>query len=529
MKYFIFRNNTCENLFGSKDICYSGYDDISFVPDNFETYVWFYMLPFKSKEDIIADELSVYLNKLEIIYPKVPIHRILIIFSINKIFPFKFIDSNNTLNDSIVKYNQTINNFALKYENIRIVDFNEFTSKYSIDSLIDWKYYFISKMQLSPKVGRDFNEWFISKIRSIELKRKKCLILDLDNTLWGGVIGEDGIEGIRIGGDYPGNAFLFFQESLVELSKNGIILAICSKNNENDVLEAWEKNPFIHLTPQYISAYRINWNNKVDNIKELAKELNIGLDSLVFVDDNPTERELVKQMLPEVEVPEFPLHPYLLPVFFRNLVDKYFRIYSITEEDRTKVDQYHANLERRLEETKFTNLSDFLANLQIELKIQRANKFTLSRIAQMTQKTNQFNLTTIRYNETDLRKIIDDGNEIFSLSVKDKFGDSGITGCIVLKGDNNSIIIDTFLLSCRILGKGIEFAFLYSILNMLKNRDIERVESLYISTKKNIQVADFYDRVGFTLNGENGENKLYHLFLDNKEFKIESYYKIEFE
>lgn len=203
-----------------------------------------------------------------------------------------------------------------------------------------------SQMGINPKLASDFSCWFEDRLREISLCRKKCLVLDLDNTLWGGVLGEDGIDGIKIGGDYPGKAFLYFQEGLLELAKRGVILTICSKNNERDVLDLWEKNPFVLLRKEHFSAWRINWRNKADNIRELSEELNIGLDSLVFVDDNPTERELVRQMLPMVEVPEFPKQSYMLPDFLISLSDRYFRVYSVTEEDRRKTEQYKANASR---------------------------------------------------------------------------------------------------------------------------------------------------------------------------------------
>ena len=178
-----------------------------------------------------------------------------------------------------------------------------------------------------------------------------------------------------------------------------MILTICSKNNEQDVLEAWDKNPFILLKKDDFSAYRINWTDKVTNIRELADELNIGLDSMVFVDDNPTERELVKQMLPMVSVPDFPEHPYMLLEFFKQLVNDYFKVYSITEEDRKKAEQYKAAASRLRMQKKFADFDEFLESLDIQIIIEAVNEFNIQRIAQMTQKTNQFNLTTKRYTD----------------------------------------------------------------------------------------------------------------------------------
>jgi FkbH-like protein len=378
-------------------------------------------------------------------------------------------------------------------------------------------------MGINPKLTKDFQAWWQRKLDSIALKRKKCIVLDLDNTLWSGVLGEEGISGIKIGGDYPGKAFAFFQKSLLQLSKAGVILTVCSKNNEADVLEAWDKNPFMVLKKEHFAAYRINWTDKATNIKELADELNLGLDSFVFIDDNPTECELIKQMLPMVSVPEFPAQPYELPVFFKKVVEDYFKVYSITEEDKKKTEQYKANAARAQAQHSFTDFGAFLESLDIQITIEAANEFNIPRIAQMTQKTNQFNLTTKRYTDADVKGFLANGWKIWCISVADRFGDNGITGCIMINGDE----IDTFLLSCRILGKGIEKAFIKKIMALLKESGISSVRAAYLPTAKNAQVADFYDRCSFTCTAKNADgSKNYLLDLTTVDLDSEKYYHI---
>jgi FkbH-like protein len=427
------------------------------------------------------------------------------------------------LQQAIGEYNAHLIEAEKNHSNLKVLDFSEFTRNYPVVDLLDWKFYFISQMGMNPKLTKDFRAWWDRKLESIALKRKKCIVLDLDNTLWGGVLGEDGISGIKIGGDYPGKAFLFFQKSLLELSKAGVILTVCSKNNEADVLEAWEKNPFMVLRKEHFAAYRINWNDKATNIRELAEELNIGLDSFVFVDDNPTERELIRQMLPMVSVPEFPTQPYELPSFFKGIVDSYFKVYSITEEDKQKTEQYKANAARTREQNAYGDFASFLESLDIQMTIEAANEFNIPRIAQMTQKTNQFNLTTRRYTDSDIKGFLVNGWKIWCLSVADRFGDNGITGTIFVSDDT----IDTLLLSCRILGKGIETAFLKCVLGILKKQGIKKVRADYLPTPKNAQVSDFYDRCGFTCVdlAANGE-KSYDIDLDNADLQIEKYYHI---
>jgi FkbH-like protein len=524
---FVLRNSTIENLFGSTDVIYSGYGDISYIDPVADVVIWFYLVPFKPDSKILSNEIDSYFDSLELVYQKIGLGKTFVIFTLQNLFVTKYQSTDIVVDIAIAEFNRKVWDFAIQHSNVKIIEFGEFIKRYMEEQMVDWKYYFISKMQINPKLGSEFKKWFAHKLDEIQLKRKKCLVLDLDNTLWGGVLGEDGGNGIKIGSDYPGNAFLLFQEYLVELSKNGVILTVCSKNNEQDVLDVWEQNPYIKLKKEHISAYRINWRNKADNIKELAEELNIGLDSMVFVDDSPTERELVKQILPMVKVPDFPNQPYMLPAFAVSLIENYFRTYILTPEDKNKTEQYKANSQRAESQKKFNDFSGYLISLEMELTIETANPYTISRIAQMTQKTNQFNLTTQRYTDTDIQRFVDSGDKVYCLSVKDKFGDSGITGCIILKNGKSKkeMSIDSLLLSCRILGKGIEKVFVNKVLSILKSEGFEQVEANYIPTQKNAQVADFYDRIGFDLQSDNGEKK-YSIELSKNDFKIESYFHI---
>jgi FkbH-like protein len=530
MKYFIFRNTTIENLFGQDDVCYSGYDDILKVDTEADILIWFYLLPIRQYRKQLVTEIESYFPNINLVYQQIPANKTFLIFTLQELYRIKYQEDDFSIETAINEFNAHVIEFASQNRNVKVVDFADFVRKYPSGQLIDWKYYFLSKIQLNPRLTKPFKEWFGEKIEAIKLKRKKCIVLDLDNTLWDGILGEDGNEGIKIGGDYPGNTFYMFQQSLLELSKTGIILTVCSKNNEQDVLDVWKSNPYLVLTKEYFAAYRINWNNKADNIKELAEELNIGLDSFVFVDDNPSEREMIRQLLPMVAVPDFPEHPYSLPVFFENMQKRFFGVYSLTEEDKAKTEQYKANALRLNIQKNFTDFTDYLKSLEMELTIQKANSFNITRIAQMTQKTNQFNLTTIRYIEDDIQRLVDEKEQVFCMSVKDKFGDNGITGAMILKRVNeNSLEIDSLLLSCRILGKGIEKAFIFQILNLLKEQKIKNILASYFPTTKNEQVKDFYEKIGFVLIDEIQEIKKYFIELQNNSFVIEPYYKIEMQ
>ena len=525
MRQFVFRNNTVEFFFDEKETAFSGYDDISAVPEDADSYVWFYQAPYGIVTEKSAALVRSFIQKFDLVCSRIPQSKELLAFTLCDIGSTSIVSGNFSLRASVEEFNSHIIRTAEEKRNVKVIDFSDFASRHRRQELIDWKYYFTSQLALSARLAADFKKWFSAVKEQIALKRKKCIVLDLDNTLWGGVLGEDGIAGIKIGGDYPGKAFLYFQKALAELSKSGVILAVCSKNNEKDVKECWAKNPFNVITEKHISSYRINWNNKADNIREIAAELNIGLDSMVFIDDNPSERELVRSELPAVTVPEFPEQPYNLPIFIDELVENYFCVYSLTNEDRKKTEEYKANAQRAKESQKFADMESFIKSLEIKLVIQSANEMNVSRIAQMTQKTNQFNLTTRRYTESDLSAMLSGGARIWCLSVSDRFGDSGITGCIIVRGGE----IDELLLSCRILGKGIEKEFLAQILWRLKALGARDLKSAFIPTSKNAQVRDFYERNGFSLVAEDSDGtKRYSLDLTGYEAKSDEKYTVSF-
>jgi FkbH-like protein len=504
MKKFVFRNTTVEPLFAKSEFHLSGYDDITFDGDNYESYVWCYFLPIKLNKDEFEEYLDLLFQKFEFVCSSIPKNKMIIALTLEPLFFFNIERYNSFGESSIIKYNRKVFSLTNIYKNLKLINFGNFLVNYEMDSLMDWKFYHVSMIQLNPKLSGEFKNWLRKEMDILAMKRKKCLVLDLDNTLWGGILGEDGIGGIKIGGDYPGNAYRMFQELILELKETGVILAVCSKNNESDVLDAWKNNKEILITGEHLAAYRINWNNKADNIYQISKELNIGLDSMVFIDDNPVERELVKQSLPEVEVPDFPRNPYEMFSFANNIIKDFFITYKLTNEDLEKTNQYKQNKNRANLANRFSNNEDFLKSLGITISLIDVNEVTLQRFSQMCNKTNQFNFTTKRYSEQDIQAYHSQGALIQGLSVKDKFGDNGITGLIIAKIISpTEAIIDTFLLSCRVLGKGVEFFYFSEVLKKLKERGVERIQSIYIASAKNSQVKSFYSEIGFELVEEN--------------------------
>ena len=532
MKYYIYRNNTIENLFSNIQAEYSGYDDISEVPDNCDAFIWFYQLPLRFKDELAADEIINYLENIKFILQRIPSSKPFFLFSLSKIFYNNCEIGDFRVSNSLSHFNSEIVKIVSKNTNVKVIDFNKFALVNNYKQLVDWKYYYISGMMINPRLASAFQEWFRNELNAINSIRKKCLILDLDNTLWGGILGEDGVDGIKIGGSYPGNAFYDFQKAILQLKKSGIMLAVCSKNNEKDVLEAWKENENILINNKVLVNYKINWKNKAENISDIITELNIGADSVVFIDDNPTEREIVKQFIPQIEVPEFPKQAYDLTDFIMEIARKYFQIYKITNEDKSKTLQYQANTSRNLLKKDFTKFDEYIKSLEIQLVIKPASKITIPRIAQMTQKTNQFNLTTKRYNESDILNLISNNYKIFTLEVSDKFGEQGITGLIILQSCkiNQSISIQSLLLSCRILGKKIEFEFVKFILSKMKKEGYKKVVANYIESDRNDQVKDFYDKLGFTCLKETQNHKLekeYCYYLKNKDIVLSENYKLD--
>lgn len=529
MKTFILRNSTIDHLFLDRpDVVFSDYDSILFNENSYDRFIWFYTVPIKADIEKLVEEICDYKTRLELIINKLPKDKSLIVLTLYDIGNIRFEQSNWKLKETIYDVNKFIHNLAQDYLNIKVIEIDSFLNRFREKELIDWRYYFLSKAIINPKLATYFQNWFLKQLSGIDQKRKKCLIVDLDNTIWGGILGEDGLHGIQLNDNYPGNAFRQFQKGILELKNVGVILGICSKNNPKDVDEVWVNNDQMILKKEDFVSFKINWTDKATNISEIAQELNIGLDSMVFIDDNPSERELVKSILKDVSVPEFPNKPYKLIEFLNELYFEYFNTYKITDDDKRKTFQYTTNIARENAKVNYSSIESYIRDLEITLKVLHLNEGNISRFAQLTQKTNQFNLTTKRYIDSDLQKLALNGDWILGVKVEDKFGDSGISGIAIIKFiERNECVLDTFLLSCRILGKGIEAALISTILHRLKEKGIKVVHSSFRRTEKNQQVSEFYEMQNFKLVLDENGIKYYtfDLIKDNINV-IKDYYKI---
>lgn len=334
-------------------------------------------------------------------------------------------------------------------------------------------------------------------LRALKGRSRKCLVLDCDNTLWGGIVGEDGIEGIKLGTAHPGSAYRAFQQQALNLFHRGVILALCSKNNEEDVWEVFERHPEMLLRREHIAAHRINWQDKSANIGALADELNIGLDSVVFVDDSPFEVELVRQSLPEIHVIHLPVEE--APRAADRLAGcGLFDTLSLTEEDRQRGQMYSENASRARNRKDSTDLASYLASLDIVVEVRHACPDRYGRIAQLTQKTNQFNLTTRRYGESDIARFAEaEGSDVLQCTVRDRFGVYGLVGVVVLRHESGDTEIDSLLMSCRVLGRGVEPTMLTAAARLAVAHGSRRLVGSYLPTRKNRMVERFYPENGF--------------------------------
>lgn len=526
MKAFIFRNFTVEPLFGHiRGALFSEYGGTHLPDNDCDSLIWCYFLsPVASTEETLS-EIDDFRNRLHLVKTQLGNTR-LIIFTLDGRYLPAWQVSDSRIADAVNEFNSELFHAAQGQANIKIINVGRFLDTIPVDQLIDEKYYYLSQMILNPLLAKPFQKWFDGQIRAINGQRKKCLVIDLDNTFWGGILGEDGLEGIKLGNSYPGNCYLDFHKQLKQLQRNGILLAICSKNNEEDVWHAFDNHPDILLKKEDFVSTRINWSNKADNLREIASELNIGLDSLVFIDDNPAEREIIKQLAPDVQVPDFPEKVHLLPSFFQAVCSNYFLAYQLTSEDIAKTEQYKANFLRTQNSKSFTSITEYLQSLETKIRIDKANQFNIPRIAQLTQKTNQFNLTTKRYTEEDITSRSENGALIFCASVSDRFGDNGITGAGIVDLIGNEVAIDSYLLSCRILGREIEYALIKEVLNFLFEKGYRKVTARYIPTAKNRQTENFYEKLGFAFVGDEEGHRAYQLEMD-KPFIIQDLFTID--
>jgi FkbH-like protein len=421
-------------------------------------------------------------------------------------------------------YIQKLNNRLLelcnKIPSCYVVNYQQIFNGIGLNNCIDPKLFYMARIPFNSNAQISFGKIISRTIAATYCSPAKCIVLDLDNTLWGGVIGEDGISGIQISDEYPGNVFKDFQRALLGLRDQGVLLSIASKNNLDDVLEVFERHTDCLLKKNDFSSMQINWEDKASSIKKISKELNIGLDSIVFFDDNPVERDWVRKQLPNVKVIDVPKNSmdYLKALNESTFFDRL----TITNEDKSRADIYQREQQKKIDLNKSVSVDDFLKDLKMTVNIGFSNDITITRIVQLLNKTNQFNLTTKRYSSADVTKIILNGGKVLWLSAADRYGDNGIVGVsILVKIKEKDWLIDSMLLSCRVIGRKIETVFLAEIIEILRSENANVVYGQYLPTKKNSIVSDFYNQNSFQLTDK--KNNLWEFNL-NESYLIKPNY-----
>jgi FkbH-like protein len=413
----------------------------------------------------------------------------------------------------ISQFNAALSAVARDAADVHVVDYAGLVNRHGATNWYDERMKLYAKAPIANAMQPHLSAEYIKYFAALKGLAKKCLVLDLDNTLWGGVIGEDGVDGIQLGPNYPGNSYVEFQRYVLALQKRGVILAIASKNNPADVDEILSGHRFMVLRKEHFANLQVHWEAKSQSLVRIAEQLSIGLEHMVFVDDNPAECEEVRRALPMVRVLQLPSQPerYVRVLQEAGLFDTL----TLSTEDRRRGDLYRQRALAEAARLSMTSVEDYYRDLAMELTIAPVDKANLPRAAQLTQKTNQFNVTTLRYSEADVAKRMEDARWIVAtVTVKDRFGDNGIVGVVMAQEDNATLKVDTLLLSCRVIGRTVETAMLAHLCDQGRSRGLKALTARFVPTSKNAPSRDIFERHGFAkVNEDESGATFWHLDL----------------
>jgi len=442
------------------------------------------------------------------------------------ILPAHSLDRRDTA--ALARLNAGLHELADQDGRVLVVDFGQVVEAVGRAAAVDARYLFTYKSPLQPPALQGWATILGAALASQKGLQKKVLALDCDNTLWGGVVGEDGASGIRLHPyDQPGNIYHTFQRQLLQLQRQGVLLVLCTKNNEADVLEVLDQHPHSLLRRNHLAGWRINWENKADNLASLAEELRLGLDSFVFIDDSAIECDFVRQTLPSVEVLRVPERAHLLPSLLAGYTG-FFKV-ATTDDDAARTQQYQAEKSRGTAAAQAANLDEYLAGLELVAEIRPVAASEIARVAQLTQRTNQFNLTTRRYSPGDIERMQQSADwRVLTMKVRDKFGDYGLTGAAILAREADIVRLNSFMMSCRILGRRLEDALLAETIAAARSFEgAAELAAEFLPTPKNAQVRDFFDQRGFTLISSEDFHKRYTLDLSTDPIRHADFITIE--
>jgi FkbH-like protein len=426
--------------------------------------------------------------------------------------------------DAIQRINRGLRALAGEHRGVYILDYDALVARHGRETWGDARKWLTVRLPVAsanlPHLAR---EW-LRFLHPLSGKVAKCVVVDLDNTLWGGVIGEDGMNGIRLGAEYPGAAFQELQRALLDVSRRGILLAVASKNNPAEAREALSGHPGMVLQPRDFAAMRINWNEKARSLREIAAELNIGMDTIAFLDDNPVERQQVREQAPEAIVINLLEDPMGYARAVRDC--PWLERLTLSQEDRQRGEYYAAQRDRVELERSVTSKEDFYRGLEQVVEIATVNPQTLARVSQLTQKTNQFNVTTRRYTEQQIAEMAASSNwRVWSLRVRDRYADNGLVGVAIARVDGEVCQIDSFLMSCRVIGRTLETALLAHLAADARDRGAKLLQGWFLPTKKNAPAGEFYAGHGFEVAEQTQEGVLFRLDLQKKEIRTPEWIK----
>ena len=401
----------------------------------------------------------------------------------------------------VIDLNRALVEATANIVDVHVVDYAGLVTQFGAQHWYDARMRLYAKAPIAMNMLGHLAQEYLKYFRALKGLSKKCLVVDLDNTLWGGVLGEDGVDGIQLGPTYPGSAFVEFQRAILDLYRRGVILAVASKNNPADVDLVFAKHRFMMIRKEHFAELQIHWNPKSDSIQRIATRLNIGLEHMVFVDDNPAECEQVRRELPMVTVIELPRCPemYVETLCAQGLFDTL----SQSDEDRRRGQLYQQRAMAETARSASANLEDYYRDLDMQLTLASVDSRSRARSAQLTQKTNQFNVTTVRYSEAELDARLGDPDDmVVAVGVRDRFGDNGIVGLMMARAQDKRLAIDTFLLSCRVIGRTVETAMLAYLCEAAQQRGLGKLCGRVVPTEKNMPVRDLFERHGFRKLGE---------------------------
>ncbi len=479
-----------------------------------DIFNFYYVKSKKERKKIVEEKVNEIINLLKTFVEKTNNKIIISNLSIPSYSSLGILETKDYgISQMILEFNEKLNTRLKNETSIYVYDLLQFFYRFGEQNIAEPHKIMIGDIKITFDYIPYLAEELMGYIKPYLGLNKKCIVLDLDGTLWGGIVGEDGFDGIKLGPEPPGNIFMDFQRWILALHQRGIILAINSKNNPDEALKVIREHKHMILKEEHFAAMRINWIDKIQNMKEIAEEINIDLDSIVFFDDDPRNCEIVKNALPQVLTINLPKDPSFYLPLIQNMND--FNVLKITNEDKKRGKMYYQQKQRNELKSETVNLEKYLEKLETKVTIKNVDQTTIPRISQLTMKTNQFNLTTKRYSEEEIKSMMNDSKiRIVCARVEDKFGDNGITGAFITKIKNKKeLYIDTFLLSCRVIGREVEQTIMSFIVNEAKKEGLEKIIAEFIPTKKNSPASDFLSKSGFKKEG-----KIW-VFNTSKEFK----------